>query len=171
MEQRRPSSDEHAPAYARYIERVQENDIVEVLTVQQVEMGEFFADIPRDLAEHRYAPDKWSIKELIGHVADAERVFMYRALVFARGDTAELPGFEEGEYVAGAHSSRLALDAVVRDAWDVRSSTLSLLRNLPEEAWDRSGVASGFRVSVRALAYIVAGHMRHHAAILRERYL
>ncbi len=166
----RPDGSEHAPYYTRYIEQVPEGDVLDVLRNQVSEYSELF-DLPESRGDHAYAPGKWSIKEILGHVIDAERVFADRALTFGRGDSGPLPSFDENAWMAPAGFRQRTL-ADLRDEFRaVRESTLALLCHLPPEAVGRTGIASGHPVSVRALAFIMAGHAQHHAKVLRERYL
>ncbi len=127
--------------------------------------------ISEEKSLHRYAAGKWSIRQLLNHVSDTERVFVFRALWFARGFDTELPGFDQNVAVPTAAAEQFSWASHVEDFRAVRTATLTFFRNLPEEAWSRSGVANGDPVTVRALAYIVAGHVAHHIAILQERYL
>ena len=167
----RPQQNEAASYYSIYIERVPGDDIVEVLTTQLEKAVGFLAEISEDQSLHRYAPEKWSMRELLGHVNDTERVFMFRALWFARGFQDPLPSFDQEIGFKAAESDRVSWASHVDEFRAIRSATLSFFRNLPSEAWLRSGIASDNSVTVRALAYIVAGHVSHHLAILRERYL
>ena len=167
----RPQPNEAASYYSTYIDRVPSDDVVDVLAKQLDEANGFLSGISEEQSLHRYAPDKWSIRELLGHVNDGERVFMYRALWFARGFEDALPSFDQEISVNGAGSDKVSWANHVREFNAIRSATLSFYRNLPEEAWLRGGVASDNHVTVRAIAYIVAGHVDHHLAILRERYL
>lgn len=168
---RRPGPTEHAPYYARYIDLVPEGSIVNSLEVQIGETTALLASLSEVRARHRYAAGKWSVKEVVGHIADSERVFAYRALRFARGDATELPGFEGDDYVAHAGFDERPLADVLRELEIVRAATLSLFRSLGEEAWGKGGVANEALVTVRALAWIIAGHELHHRALLVERYL
>ena len=167
----RPDASEYAPFYGTYVTKVPEGNVLTLLEAQREETQALLASIPEGRGLHRYAPGKWSIKELIGHVTDAERIFGYRALRFARGDRTPLPGFDEKVYApAGKFDVRpLANLAAELDA--VRHATIALFEGLDPEALTRHGPASNNEVSVRALAYIIAGHERHHLGILRERYL
>jgi len=169
----RPGAGEYAPYYEKYVSRVPEGDVVEVLARQAGEAAAFLRAVPAERGDHRYEPGKWSVKEVVGHVSDAERIFAYRALRIARGDQTPLPGFDENEYarVAGPGFSARTMESLVSEWEDVRRATLSLLHSLDEEALARTGTASEVTVSVRALAFILFGHMDHHLAILRERYL
>ena len=166
----RPAATEHNPYYAKYIALVPEDDGVRALESQMAEGLALFRAIPESKGDHRYAPGKWMIREVIGHLIDAERVFAYRAMRFARNDQTELPGFDENAYVpAGGFGRRTIAD--LAGEWElVRRSSIAMFRGLEEGAWLRRGVANGDAITVRALAFIIAGHGRHHAAILRERY-
>lgn len=166
-----PAATEFNPYYARYIARVPQGDIIAQLGKQAIETAALLESISADKAEHRYAPGKWSIKEVVGHLADAERVFTYRALRFARGDTNALHSFDENAYVPAGEFGRRSLPELAEELRAVRAATIALFKGLPEETMSRTGVASGSIVSVRALAWITAGHELHHVALLRERYL
>jgi hypothetical protein len=141
-----------------------------VLAGQQREVTAILRAIPEERASFRYQAGKWSIRELVGHITDSERVFSYRALFFARGGKAELPPFDQDEFVAHAAAERVALSGLVDQFEALRQSNVLLFRQLPPDAWMRSGIASGVRVSVRGLAYVTAGHVRHHMRVLRDRY-
>ena len=167
----RPEPNEAASYYAVYINRVPSEDIVEVLAMQLEEAIDFLSEISEEQSLHRYAPEKWSMRELLGHVNDTERVFMFRALWFARGFQDPLPSFDQEIGFQAAGSDKVSWASHVDEFRAVRSATLAFFRNLPSDAWLRSGIASDNSVTVRALAYITAGHASHHLAILRERYL
>jgi hypothetical protein len=167
----RPQPNEAASYYSTYINRVPNDDIVEVLTAQLDEALEFLSSISEEKSLHRYAPDKWTIRELLGHVNDTERVFMFRALWFARGFQDPLPSFDQEIGFVAAESDKVSWASHVEEFRAIRDSTLAFFRNLPADAWLHSGIASDNSVTVRALAYIVAGHVSHHLGILRERYL
>lgn len=167
----RPGEGEHAPYYGKYVALVPAGDIVAILREQAQATLELLRHVPESAADHAYAAGKWSIKEVIGHLADAERVFAYRALRFARADATPLPGFDENAWMPPAHYGARALAHVVAEFAAVRAATIALLDGIPEEAWTRRGEANGQQVSVRALATIIAGHELHHRAILVERYL
>ena len=167
----RPEPNEAASYYSVYINRVPSDDIVEVLAGQLEETVDFLSEISEEQSLHRYAPEKWSMRELLGHVNDTERVFMFRALWFARGFEDPLPSFDQEIGFQAAGSDKVSWASHVDEFRAVRSSTLAFFRNLPSDAWLRSGIASDNSVTVRALAYIAAGHVSHHLAILRERYL
>ena len=166
----RPEAGEHNPYYSRYIDKVPGDDALPALESQVKEMLAALRPLDDARALHRYGPGKWSIKEVVGHLMDAERVFAYRALRFARADQAVLPGFEENEWVPAGRFDRRAFPGLLDEYAAARASTLALYRGFEEEWLTRSGTASGSPVSVRALAWIIAGHELHHLAILRERY-
>jgi hypothetical protein len=166
----RPESGEAAPYYSTYISRIANPDILAVLYAQSVEIPSLLRGVSEEKSRHRYASGKWSIREMWSHVNDAERVFLYRALWFARGFDTPLPSFEQETAVRAAGADEISWKEHVEEFLAVRSATMAFFRHLPEEAWKRTGVASGNPVSVRALAYIIAGHADHHRAILEERY-
>jgi hypothetical protein len=167
----RPERGEAADDYFTYIDRVGSEDPVGALERQLEDAMATLGGISEEASLHRYAPGKWSLRQVLSHVNDTERVFAYRALWFARGFDSPLPGFEQDVAVAKAGADQVAWEAHVRELREVRQSSISLFRNLPPEAWGRRGVASGSPVTVRALAYIVVGHADHHIAVVRERYL
>lgn len=166
----RPKPNEHAAYYSAYIDRVASDDVVGELETQLEETLAFLSAISEEKSLYRYAPDKWSIRQLQSHVNDTERVFVFRALWFARGFPDPLPSFDQNICVATAEADNISWASHVDEFRAVRMATLSFFRNLPEEGWSRSGIASDNPFTVRALAYIVAGHLAHHKAILRERY-
>ncbi|MEJ2216364.1 MAG: DinB family protein [Gemmatimonadota bacterium] len=167
----RPAPTEYPPYYARYIEPLPDEPILDLLSEQVEEASALLEGIGEAGAGYRYAPGKWSVKEVAGHVVDVERIFCVRALRFARGDTAPLPGFEQNAYVATAGFDRLPL-AVLVDALRVaRAATLSFFRCLDDEALMRRGTAAGGEFVVRSVAWIIAGHTAHHLRLLEERYL
>jgi hypothetical protein len=166
-----PDASEFAPYYGRYIALVPAGDVLAALEDQPRETVGLLSILSEEQADFRYAPGKWSVKEMVGHLIDAERVFSYRALRFARGDETPLPSFEQDDYVRNAGSSGRSLTDLTDEFVSVRRATLWLFRSLTPEAWMRRGVASGNPVSVRAIAYIIAGHELHHGRELREKYL
>jgi uncharacterized damage-inducible protein DinB len=168
---RRPDATEFAPFYAGYVAAVPDGDIASILRRDGDEWQTVLAELPESRAGHRYAEGKWSIRQLVGHVSDAERIFTYRALRVARGDTTPLAAFDENAYAESAGSDRRTLSALAEELKAVRAATVALFTSFPDDAWTRTGTASGKAVSVRALAYITAGHAQHHLKILRERYL
>lgn len=167
----RPDADEFAPYYVRYVEQVPDGDVLETLERQLEAMVALMDRVGEEGAARRYAPGKWSVKELLGHLVDAERIFTYRAVCAARGETGGLPGFDENAYVAGADFDARTLNSLLGELTAVRRATLTFYRGLSSAALTRTVVANGVRVSVRALAWITAGHERHHMRIVEERYL
>jgi hypothetical protein len=167
----RPSSTEYASFYAGYVSRVPETDVLAALAAQKEELPAALAGVRGEAERFRYAEGKWSIREVVGHLIDSERVFGYRALSIARGEKAPLPGFDEKAYVANAAFDLCPLEDLLGEFVQVREGHLALFRHLSEEAWTRSGVANANPVTVRALAFIMVGHPRHHLAVLHERYL
>lgn len=167
----RPAVTEYAPFYAGYVQESPDGDVVRTMERQIVETAAFLAGIPEAKADHRYAPGKWSIKEVVGHVADAERVFAYRALRFARGDATPLPGFDENAWVPVADFGARTLANLTAELVAVRRGSVALFGSLDDAAARRAGTASGKPIVARALAWIIVGHERHHVRVLRERYL
>lgn len=167
----RPEKTEHAPYYEIYTSLVEGDDILAALKSQIPETQKTLVGISEEKSLFRYAEDKWSIRELIGHLIDTERIMAYRALRFARNDQTAVEGFEQNDYIENADFDACSLRKLAAEFALVRESNIFMLRNLSDEAWSRSGIASGNQVTVRALAYIIAGHELHHMKILRERYL
>ncbi len=167
----RPQSAEAAPYYFTYINQVTGDDPLAALENQLEESQALFSAISEEKSLHRYAPEKWSIRQLLNHVTDTERSLAFRALWFARGFESPLPSYDQNVAASGAEADRLPWAAHVEEFRHVRLSTISLFRNMPSQAWTRSGVASDNRFTVRALAYIIPGHFAHHVSVLRERYL
>ena len=168
---RRPEPSEYAPYYGRYIERVPDGPIVDILRTQVRGTLELLRALPEAKGAHSYAPGKWSIKQVVGHVIDAERVFGYRALRFGRSDATQLPGFEQGDYARAGGFAARSLRHLTEELEAVRRATVLLYEGFGEEDWSRKGIASANPVTVRALAYIIAGHELHHVKILKEQYL
>lgn len=166
----RPARHEAATYYFTYIDQVPGDDVLLLLETQRDEILSFLAGIGEDGSRHRYADGKWSIRQVLGHVNDCERLFTYRAMWFARGFDTPLPSFDQSVAAEAAGSDGVDWAALVEEFRAVRAATLALFRSLPDEAWDRRGTASGSPVTVRALAFIAAGHATHHLRILRERY-
>jgi len=167
----RPATSDYATFYAAYVDAAPDGDIVATLEREGRATSQLLRGIPESGASYRYAPGKWSIKQLVGHLVDAERIFAVRALRFSRNDPTALPGFDQDDYMAGASFDDLPLAELTAELDAVRRSTVLQLRHLTAEAWERRGIASGAEVSVRALAWIIAGHELHHRNILRTRYL
>jgi len=170
MGTKRPDASEYAPFYAGYVALVTEQDILDVLAVQRPEIGALARSLPEAKQAYRYAAGKWTIGEVLSHLIDGERVFGYRAFCISRGEQAGLPSFDEDQYVSAGGADGVPLVALADEFAAVRDANLAFLRRLGDDAWTRTGTASGKPVSVRALAWIMAGHPRHHLAVLRERY-
>jgi len=166
-----PDPSEYAPYYGRYITLVGGNDVVAALEDQPRGTLALLSTLSEEQGDHRYAPDKWSVKEVLGHVIDAERVFSYRALRFARNDRTPLASFEQDDYVRTANFADCRLADLIEEFVSVRRASLWLFRQLSADAWMRRGIASGNEISVRAIAYIIAGHELHHRRVLQEKYL
>lgn len=166
----RPEPDEYPESYRSYIARVPKGDLLAHLARHIEDTRALLAPLPPEKARFRYAEGKWSVTEVVGHVTDAERIFAYRALRIARGDSTPLPGFDENAYVPAARFDRRPLAEVLDELAAVRAATLALLRSLDAEDFARRGVANGLTISARALAYVIAGHELHHLSVLRERY-
>jgi uncharacterized damage-inducible protein DinB len=167
----RPEPGEYAPFYGTYVSKVPDGDLTATLTGLAASTGGFLAGIGESRAGHRYAPGKWSIREVVGHLSDAERVFSYRLLRIARADPTPLAGFDENHYVPAGMFERRTLADIAAEFRAVRMATLALVSSLDPEALARRGTANGKEISARALAWIVAGHEIHHVAVIRERYL
>ncbi len=165
----RPDKTEFTGFQANYIDLVPETDVLAAMSAQLDEALALWRRIPEAQGDVCHEPYTWTVKQVIGHLIDGERIFGYRALRFARGDTTPLPGFEENDYAKSGGYEQLALSDLVNEFEAVRRSSLWLFRNLPEAAWGRGGDANGNHISVRALAYIIVGHVRHHGSILRKR--
>jgi hypothetical protein len=167
-----PTRDEAAQYYFTYIDKVESGEeIVAILERQLDETLSFLRAIPDGQTLTRYAPGKWTIREVVAHLSDCERLFVFRAFWFARGFDSPLPSFDQDQANAAAGANERPWDSLVEEFRTVREATLTFFRDLPDEAWTRRGIASGNPFTVRALAYIVAGHVIHHVGILRERYL
>jgi hypothetical protein len=167
----RPQPGEYAPYYDRYIALVQGNDVLAALEDQRREMLILLSGGTEADGDLRYAPEKWSLKEVLGHISDTERIMSYRALRISRGDMTPIEGFEQDDYVRNGPFGQCQLTDLIEDYIAVRRATVSLFRNLDQAAWTRRGVAAENEVTVRALAYIIAGHELHHRRIIEEKYL
>lgn len=168
--QTRPQSGEYASYYEKYVSLIPGDDVIGVLEAQRLQSAQLLGARGEREGNFRYAPDKWSVKEVIGHIADSERIFMYRALRISRADRTPMEGFEQDDYVKNGDFGRRTLLEIAEEFDAVRNATLTLLRSLDEEAWRRSGLANKNEITVRALAYICAGHELHHRRILEEKY-
>lgn len=166
-----PDKTEAAEYYAKYIEQVPAGDIRQVLSAQLADLVSLYSGISDDKSTHRYAPDKWTIREVASHINDTERVFTFRAFWFGRGYDAPMPSFDQDIAIRVAGADARSWQSHIDEFRAIRSATLALFNTMPADAWSRRGVASDNPVSVRALAYITAGHAAHHARILREKYL
>jgi uncharacterized damage-inducible protein DinB len=167
----RPEPNEYASYYELYVSKVPDANLIETLERQGAETLALLRALPEERGAHRYEPGKWSVKQVVGHMSDGERLFSYRALAIARGDRAPLPGMAQEEWMSGVDFDARTLADLLDEFEAVRAATLHLLRHLSPEAWARRGTASDNEVTVRALAYIIAGHEAHHVGVLRERYL
>jgi hypothetical protein len=170
MHSSRPSPTEYAPYFGRYIDLVAEDDFAALLARQPAEYTALLGALSQEQAGFRYAPGKWSVREVVGHVVDAERVFGYRALCIARGETASLPSFDEDAYAAKAGHDACPLHELLEELALVRRAHIALFEHLDPAAWVRIGTVNQNAISVRSLAYVVTGHAQHHARILKERY-
>lgn len=165
----KPEPDEYAPYYGRYIQLVGD-DAISAMRAQSAGTPRLLSGVTEAQAMFRYEKGKWCVKEVLGHVMDAERVFAYRALTFAREDRTPLPGFDENKWAPAARYDRRPLKDIVAEYGAVRAATLALFQSLEEPALTRRGTASGYEMSVRALAHVIAGHELHHVTVLKERY-
>jgi len=166
----KPSENEYGGHFGNYIRLVPEGDIVETLEVQERETIGLLSGLPESRGDYRYAEGKWSLKELVGHMTDTERVMSYRLLRIARGDETPLPGFDQDLWMKHSVFGGWSFAQLAEDYGAVRKATLTLLKGLPEEAWSRRGTASNVGLTVRALAHVIAGHEKHHIAIIRDKY-
>jgi hypothetical protein len=166
----RPNDSEYAPSFSGYVGQVTEDEIIPVLRSQPDALDVLLGRVTPDRETYRYAEGKWSIREIVGHLIDGERVFGYRALCIARGESQNLPGFDENEYMLSAPYDGIDLEDLLSEFRLVRLANLAMLRNLDEAAWMRTGTANDSPISVRAIAFIMAGHTRHHMGVLRDRY-
>jgi hypothetical protein len=167
----RPGEGEFLPYYERYISLVPTGDVLSTLEAQMKETQDLLHGLPASISTYRYAPDKWSVNELLGHLIDSERIFCARALRFARGDATPLPGFEQDDYIRNSKFDLYPFAELASELDVVRRATVFLFKHLEEPAWMNRGVANNADVSVRALAYIIAGHELHHRQVLLDRYL
>lgn len=171
MTQKRPQSNDYAPYYGKYVMLVPEGDFLQILETQIQDMKLLLEPLTDEQADFRYAPGKWSIKETLGHVNDAERIFGVRILRIARGDQTPLPGFEQDDYVKISNAPSRKLSDLLEEFAAIRRATIALIRSLDDASWLRRGTASGKEVTVLAVAFIIAGHSLHHRKIFAEKYL
>jgi len=167
----RPAESEYAPYYQSYVNRVSETEILPVLRAQMDDLDVLLGAVTTEQETYRYAEGKWSIREIVGHLIDGERVFGYRAFCIARGEKQNLPGFDQDDYMLTSQYNNIDLEDLLSELRLIRLGNLAMFRTFDEEAWNRLGSANENQVTVRALAFIMAGHMRHHMNVLRERYL
>jgi uncharacterized damage-inducible protein DinB len=167
----RPTGSEYSLYYDKYIKLVNEGDLLSILKENHLKTKELFESISEENEKFRYAPGKWSIKEVLGHMTDTERIMSYRLLRVGRGDQTALAGFDETLYVEGSHVNQLPLKNVLADFMATREATITLIQNMPEAAWANKGFANNNEITARAIAYIIAGHEIHHRKIIAERYL
>lgn len=166
----RPATDEYADFYGSYVAAVKE-PLLDTLEAEAGQWRALLAGVPPGREGYRYAPGKWSVREVVGHVIDAERMFTARAVAFARGDRSHFPPFDENAYAANSGADRRPLADLAEELVAVRRSTVLLLRSFEEDTWNRRGRASGYEFTVRSLAWIIAGHSRHHRGVVADRYL
>jgi uncharacterized damage-inducible protein DinB len=167
----RPAAGDAGPYYFAYIDKVEGNDCLAAMTMQHDQALAFFRGISEEKSTHRYAPEKWSIRQVLNHVNDTERLFTFRALWFARSLPDPLPSFEQEIAASGAEADRIPWAALVDEFDHVRRASIDFFRNLDDKAWTRRGIASGNPFTVLSLGFMVPGHVTHHMQILRERYL
>lgn len=167
----RPLEGEFIPYYQKYIDLVPDGDLIELLARHADETIALLREQPPEIADHAYAEGKWTVKQVVGHVCDAERIFTYRLLRIARADQTPLPGFDENAYVPPGEFETRTLESLLEEFAAVRQATIALVAGLPDAAWSRSGIANGDPISARALAYILTGHELHHRGVLHARYL
>ncbi|MGI9544207.1 MAG: DinB family protein [Cyclobacteriaceae bacterium] len=167
----RPEPNEYPTFYKGYVDTITGSDLLSILPQVNQTTLQMLAGLPEEKWDYRYAEGKWSIKEVISHLADSERIFVNRALRFARNDTTPLPGFEQNDYVPQSNASQRSLTDIVNEFAAIRSATIPLFQSFTKEMWNRSGIASGGEITVRAIGFVIAGHEQHHQNILEERYL
>ena len=168
---RRPEASEYNEYYDKYVSLIDESDLMSTLEEQIREARDLFAGFPEERGSHAYAEGKWTIKEVISHLLDGERIFAYRLLRIARGDETPLEGFEQDGYIENSHANQRSFSDLMCEFGELRAANLRLMRSFDETDWGRRGTASGSPVTVRALAFIMAGHVRHHLNIIQERYI
>ena len=167
----RPAETEFAPYYQGYVNQVSENDVIAVLRSELDDLDVLLDRVPADKETYAYAEGKWTIRQVVGHLIDGERVFGYRAFCIARGEKQNLPGFEQDDYLQTAPYNNIELENLLSELRLVRLANIAMFRTLDEEAWNRVGIANHNEVTVRAIAFIMAGHVRHHMNVMREKYL
>jgi uncharacterized damage-inducible protein DinB len=171
MKNNRPTSGDYAPFYESYVSKMSTDDIVSTLTNSFPERLHFLNALPTEKWEYRYADGKWTIKEILVHIIDAERVFSNRALRIARNDKTPLPGFDQDEYAPYMDANERSVASLMEEYTAVRQSTITLFKNFNAKMWKRDGIASGTHLTALAIAYIIAGHEEHHIRVIKEKYL
>ena len=171
MTQKRPQKGDYAEYYGKYIDLVPSGDFLDLLQSQREDLWRLLSPLSDDQAEFRYAQGKWSIKEVVGHISDTERIFAYRLLRIARGDQTALPSFEQDGYIQTGKFTTRTLKDLLEEFSSIREATIALVRSFDNAAWQRRGTASQKEITSTALAFIIAGHVRHHHILLEERYL
>ena len=167
----RPIESEYAPYYQGYIDQVNENEILPVLRSQMDDLDVLLDRVTPEKETFAYSEGKWSIREIVGHLIDGERVFGYRAFCIGRGEKQNLPGFDQDEYMLAAPYNQIDLEDLLSELRLIRLGNMAMFRTFDEASWSRVGTANGNQITARALAFIMAGHVRHHMNVLRERYL
>ena len=167
----RPKAGEYLPYYEKYIARVADGDLIELLARHADETIAMLRNQSPDVADYAYEEGKWTVKEVMGHVCDAERIFAYRLLCIGRGEQASLPGFDENAYAPAGRFGDRTMESLLEEFAAVRQATIALIAGMPDEGWARSGIANNAGISARAIAYILAGHELHHREVLLTRYL
>ncbi|HKJ45139.1 MAG TPA: DinB family protein [Balneolales bacterium] len=171
MKLSRPSPEEYPDFYKEYVDQVIDKDILKFLEEQKDDIILFFNQIPDPRMDYRYSKEKWNIKEIISHIIDTERIFAYRALCIARGDTTSLPGFDQDSYVSHSNADNLLKGKLVREFETLRISNLKMFNNFNVMMWNRKGYANSLPISTRAIPFIIAGHLQHHKSVIRGKYL
>ncbi|KRF12045.1 DinB family protein [Paenibacillus sp. Soil787] len=166
----RPGCEEYSPFFTGYICQVPEGDYLSFLHGQLDAVDALFSPITDEQGLYRYEPGKWSLKEILGHMTDTERIMSYRMLRIARGDTTNLPGFDQDVYITNASFDELSMEDLLKDFQAVRQATFSLLQTISEAAWSRKGIANNNEISARAIAYVIAGHAQHHLGVIQQKY-
>ncbi|RMH65438.1 MAG: DinB family protein [Calditrichaeota bacterium] len=168
---KRPAREEYNAYYHEYIKQVPDGHILDILEKQADLMGRFFANISEEQGLLRYEPGKWSIKEIVGHLLDVERIFAYRAFRFSRNDKTDLPGFDQNSYVPKGRYDTQDLSELIEAFYVLRKATINMFKGFDAEMWEARGTANGSEMSVRAVAWLLAGHLIHHMKVIQSRYL
>jgi len=166
----RPGKNEYAEFYEKYINQVTGDNVIDEMEKQQKTLMGIFTPITEEKSNYRYAEDKWNIKEVVGHILDGERVFAYRALRISRNDEQPLAGFDQNEYIKFSNYKNISFEKIIDEFFLLRASNILMFKGFSHDMWLKNGIASGNSVSVRALAYIITGHVEHHINILKEKY-